>query len=149
MDQIPSEKLDPENLKQLYDELYEKSAPRRLPKTFEFVVRKRMSVFFGTSFEEKQVVNVPKKFDMVSSDGKIVGEAKRYTRTKNNSGITSTIAEYVWLLEKTPGEKKFIVFGGEREIPEKWLKKHRHLLDGNLSFYFYDMETDVLEELNK
>ena len=85
---------------------------------------------------------------MVSPDGSIVGEAKYYRKTKGGeSGKNSISAEYVWLLEKTPAKTKFIVFGGAKEILESWIKKHTHLFEKDLSFFFYDMETDVLEKL--
>jgi hypothetical protein len=142
--------LEPGELAKLYDKIEKETAHRRIPKTFESAARKKMSDFFYVKLIEKKIAEVPKKFDMVSPDGNIIGEAKYYRKTKGGeSGKYSIFAEYVWLLEKTPAKTKFIVFGGAREIIEKWIAKHNHLFEGNLSFYFYDMETDVLEELNK
>ena len=148
MDKGANEKLDPDKISELYDKIVKETAPRRIPKKFEIAARKKMSDFFCVKLTEKQVSNVPKKFDMVSPDGNIVGEAKYYRKTKGGeSGKDSIFAEYIRLLEKTPAEKKFMVFGGERKILEKWFKKHKHLFEDNLAFYFYDMDTDKLEEL--
>lgn len=135
-------------LTKLYDKVEKETAYRLIPTQFELVVREKMSNYFGIQLLEKQVKNVPKKFDMVSPDGSIIGEAKFYRKTKGGeSGKYSIFAEYVWLLEKTSAKTKFIVFGGAREIIEKWIAKHKHLFEKNLSFFFYDMETDRLEKL--
>jgi len=49
----------------------------------------------------------------------------------------STIAEYVWLLEKLQAEKKFLVFGNQIEVPKRWLQKYGSLVNG-VDFYFLD-----------
>lgn len=79
----------------------------------------------------RQVVHVPKKFDFVSPDRHIVGDAKYYTRV-GGMGLPpakfSVIAEHVWLLEKTGAREKFLVFGNDREVPIRWLKRYGGLV---------------------
>jgi hypothetical protein len=109
-------------------------------KEFEAVACKVMSGVFGTPLALGQVSGVPKTFDLVSRNGSIIGDAKFYTMV-NGSGLPPakfpTIAEYVWLLEKTGAAQKFMVFGNQRAVPEEWLKRYGHLLDG-VEFYFID-----------
>ena len=48
-------------------------------KQFENHARKRMSQYFGVTLTEKNPIGFPKRFDMVSPDGTIVGDAKFLT----------------------------------------------------------------------
>jgi hypothetical protein len=82
---------------------------------------------------------VTHSFDLVSPDGKIVGDAKWY---KDLAPIPaaklSVVAEYVWLLSLLEGvERRFLVFGRDRAVPERWLRRFSPLLDG-VEFYFLD-----------
>lgn len=85
-----------------------------------------------------QVGNVPKRFDFVSTDQQIVGDAKYYTRV-GGAGLPpakfSVIAEHVWLLEKTGAREKFLVFGNDRQVPVRWLERYGGLVTG-VAFYF-------------
>ena len=91
------------------------------------------------------VGSIPKRFDFVSPDRSIVGDAKYYTRGGTPSGKLATISEYVWLLEKTSTAEKFLVFGNDRRVPIMWLQKYGALLSG-ITFYFLTDDGD-LEEL--
>lgn len=118
------------------------------PAAFEALCRKVLSDAFGTAMQPGRVDGVPKQFDLVSEDGRIVGDAKYYTAV-NGTGLPpakfATIAEYVWLLEKTRAEKKFLVFGNDRRVPEWWLDRY-----GKLAFveFYYLSANEVLEKLN-
>ena len=57
----------------------------------------------------------------------------------------ATIAEYVWLLEKIPCEKKFLVFGNDKRVPNEWLKRYKTLVS-DVAFYFIN-EDNQLEKL--
>lgn len=48
-------------------------------KAFEILARERMSKHLGVTLVERQLPGVPKKFDMVSADGTVVGDAKCLT----------------------------------------------------------------------
>ena len=47
----------------------------------------------------------------------------------------ATIAEHVWLLEKTGAPTTFLVFGNDREVPALWLERYGSLATG-VAFYF-------------
>lgn len=84
---------------------------------------------------------VVKKFDLVSSDRAIVGDAKHYKNLPTPAAKWSTIAEYVWLLQHVQDAKRrFLVFGLDREVPERWLERFRPLTKG-IDFWFLDGET--------
>jgi len=75
------------------------------PAGFESLARPVMCREFGvTDLPPGKAGSVPKEFDYVSSDGRIVGDAKYYTLV-GGTGLPpakfSIIAEHIWLLEKT------------------------------------------------
>lgn len=110
------------------------------PKSFEEIVKKVMGKKYGVNFNAGRIKGVPKKFDLVSSDEQIVGDAKYYTMVKGEympPAKFSVIAEYVWLLEKTSSMHKFLVFGNDERVPAKWLRKYGKLVK-KIKFYFVD-----------
>lgn len=116
---------------------------------FEKRAQRLMSEVYGALLAPGKVPGVPKAFDLVSADQTIVGDAKFYTMV-NGVGLPpakfATIAEYVWLLEKTYAAKKFLVFGNQRRVPEEWLARFGRLVDG-IEFFFLG-PTDVIERLS-
>jgi len=114
---------------------------------FEEHIREFFSKEFNVSFASRKVKikGVEKSFDLVSGDGKYIGDAKYYKNIKAPAAKFSTIAEYVWLLEKTAAKHKFIVFGQDREVPVRWLKRFGCLT--NVDFYFFSK--NKLEKLKK
>jgi len=116
---------------------------------FENIARKVMSEHFKTHLVKGRVAGIPKEFDMVSADCRIVGDAKYLTMVHGISippAKFSNIAEHVWLLEKTTATHKFLVFGHDRRVPQEWLKRYGHLVK-DVAFYFVD-ENGKLEKLN-
>jgi hypothetical protein len=108
------------------------------PQAFEELAQKKMSDHFGVPLTTAEVPGVPKKFDMVSPDKEIVGDAKYFTLVRGQRlppAKFSVIAEHVWLLEKTDAATKFLVFGNDRQVPELWLKRYGDLASG-VAFYF-------------
>lgn len=108
------------------------------PYHFEKIAQKIMSETFQKPLSPKYIPGVPKKFDLVSDDFSIIGDVKYYTLVRgsdNPPAKFSTIAEYVWLLEKTKAITKFLVFGNDIRVPEIWLKKYGSLVI-NVGFYF-------------
>ena len=85
-------------------------------------------------------------FDLVSPDASVVGDAKWYKDLKPSpSAKLSVIAEYVWLLgHVTEASKRFLVFGKDRSVPQRWLSRFSPLLKG-VEFWF--IEGDDLERL--
>ena len=108
------------------------------PLAFEQLCREVMSNKYGTLLRSATVDGVRKQFDLVSADESIVGDAKYYTAVKG-TGLPpakfATIAEYVWLLEKTSATRRFLVFGNDRRVPEWWLERYGGLLQG-VDFYY-------------
>lgn len=104
---------------------------------FEEKVRQFFIKKFNVNFEPKKIKikRVQKSFDLVSADGKYIGDVKFYKNIKTPAAKWSTIAEYVWLLEKTKAEHKFIVFGQDKDVPIRWLKRFGSLT--NIQFYFF------------
>ena len=127
----------------------QKSSTKISPYAFEDIARVAMTKLFDSSLFPAKVGNVEKKFDFVSEDESIVGDAKYYCMVNGQSippAKFSTIAEHVWLLENTKAKVKFLVFGNDRRVPEKWLEKYGNLVK-SVDFYFLDVEEGTLEEL--
>lgn len=108
-----------------------------------------MTQFFGTELREKSIENIPKKFDLVSDDRLIVGDAKYLTLVngvKLPPAKFMEISGHVWLLENTPASRRFLVFGNQRDVPKWWLKKYGTLVR-SVEFYFLS-DQGKLERLN-
>jgi hypothetical protein len=109
-----------------------------LPAAFEGLARRLLGERYATILPPGRVPGVRKLFDFVSPDGRIVGDAKYYTRV---GGIRlppakfSVIAEHVWLLEKTHAPGTFLVFGNDRRVPVLWLERYGNLVS-SVVFYF-------------
>jgi len=98
------------------------------------------------------IQGVRKRFDFVSPDGRIVGDAKFYSLVRGVAlppAKFSTIAEHVWHLEKTNAPTTFLVFANDRQVPLLWLERYGNLLSG-VAFYFLreDGRLDVLTSLD-
>ncbi|HXA22804.1 MAG TPA: hypothetical protein VNW90_10915 [Acetobacteraceae bacterium] len=125
------------------------SGPSYTPADFEQSAAVAMGRYYGTTFAPGLIPGVPKKFDFVSPDRKIVGDAKYYTLV-NSIGLPpakfSIIAEHVWLLERTKADRQFLVFGNERRVPERWLAKYGCLVDA--CCFFFLMPDGTLQPLH-
>lgn len=116
---------------------------------FEDFSRKKMSDHFQASLHERKCPDVPKRFDFVSDDGSIVGDAKYLTLVRGKNPPPAKFMEicgHVWFLERTNSAKRFLVFGNQREVPEMWLKKYGDLVK-TVQFFFLS-ESGDLERLN-
>jgi len=115
---------------------------------FEEMARVKLEDLFRSPLAPGRLADVPKRFDFVSPDGRIVGDAKYYTLV-GGVGLPpakfSIIAEHVWLLEKTGAPVLFLVFGRDRNVPVQWLKRYGHLTT-QVVFYFL-ADTGELEKL--
>lgn len=117
---------------------------------FEQLARWVMSDTYATKLQSGKLPGVNKIFDMTSPDGTVVGDAKYYTMVGGERlppAKFSVIAEHVWLLEKTDAKRKFLVFGNDRRVSEKWLEKYGDLVS-DVAFYFLsdDGQLEVLKE---
>ena len=118
------------------------------PAAFEALTRRILGVRFGTVLSPGSVPGVRKRFDFVSPDRRIVGDAKFYSLVR---GIArppakfATIAEHVWLLEKTGAPTTFLVFGNDRQVPLWWLERYGNLLSGVVLYFLTeDGQLEVL-----
>lgn len=112
------------------------------PATFEALAGRVLGEQFGTALSPGMVPGIRKRFDFVSADQQIVGDAKYYTLVGGERlppAKFATIAEHVWLLEKTNAPKQFLVFGNDREVPLRWLERYG-LLAGSVQFFFLSDE---------
>jgi hypothetical protein len=123
-------------------------------RVFENLCMNKLGEYFKAYLSKGKVPNIPKEFDMVSPDGKIIGDAKYFTMVRGESILPripsakfATIAEHVWLLEKSDAVHKFLCFGNDRRVPKEWLKRYGHLVE-NVTFFFLDEQTRLLEKLN-
>ena len=119
------------------------------PSEFEDIVREFLYKEWGIRFNKIKVkiADSKKEFDFVSEDGKCIGDAKYYKNTPTGvpSAKLSTISEYVWLLQNTDSQRKFLIFGNEKKVPLMFLSRWGSLVK-NIEFYFFDGYT--LERLN-
>ena len=126
-----------------------KPASAMNPRSFETLARKKFTEHFKIGLTERNILGIGKRWDMVSSNGSIVGDAKYYTLVRGTRlppAKFATIAEHVWLLEKTNAEIKFLVFGNQIEVPQRWLEKYGNLIT-DVQFYFMD-DSGKITKLN-
>ena len=110
------------------------------PREFEEVAREAMSRMFATSLNERMVGDFPKRWDFLSQDLSIVGDAKYLTLVRGVDlppAKFMEIAAHVWLLEKIEASHRFLVFGNQIEVPRLWLRKYGRIATP-VEFYFSD-----------
>ncbi len=97
---------------------------------FEEVVAKSLGRLFGVEFGPSSDQAHPREFAFASSDGRLLGDIIYGTMVAGR-GLSkakySEISETVWLLEKSPAETRFVVFGHQIQVPEFWLQKYGHV----------------------
>lgn len=111
------------------------------PVTFESLARRVLGNRYGTELSPGMLVGIRKRFDYVSADQQVIGDAKYYTlvgRERLPPAKFATIAEHVWLLEKTGAPTQFLVFGNDRDVPLRWLERYGALARGVQFFYLSD-----------
>lgn len=110
-------------------------------KEFEILAQEVLGFHVGKPLRERRIVfdgGGSKKFDLVSDDLTMIGDAKFYGPSGYPpSGKLATVAEFVWLLQHVAqGERRFLVFGGNRQVPDAFLKRWGPALTGPIEFYF-------------
>ena len=115
------------------------------PRQFEHFARLKMSEHFNTHLSARLVQPPNKRFDLVSEDETIIGDAQFYTLVRGSRlppAKFAVIAEHVWLLEKTSARHKFLVFGNDRRVPQMWLAKYEQCVSG-VNFYFLTQQGEI------
>ncbi len=105
---------------------------------FETLARRVLSERYAVELAPGSVPGVRKQFDFVSPDRQVIGNTAYGAGVRGTALPTAkfaTIAEHVWLLEKTGASTTFLVFGSDREVPAVWLERYGSLL-GGVAFYF-------------
>ena len=118
-------------------------------KQFQEFASIEMGKHYGVHFAEKNPKGFPKRFDMVSPDERIVGDAK-YLTLVHGTGLPPAkfmeIAGHMWLLEHVAAERRFLVFGNQREVPLLWIRKYGALVHGvELFFLASDGNLETLD----
>jgi hypothetical protein len=111
------------------------------PAAFEALAAQILGERYRTPLAPAMVAGIRKRFDFVSSDAQIVGDAKYSTLVGGERlppAKFATIAEHVWLLEKTGAPTQFLVFGNDREVPLRWLERYGALVRSVQFFFLSD-----------
>lgn len=111
------------------------------PVQFEALAGRVLGEHYRTVFASGSLAGISKRFDFVSADQQIVSDAKYYTLVGGERlppAKFATIAEHVWLLEKTNAPTQFLVFGNDREVPLRWLARYGSLADSVQFFFLSD-----------
>jgi hypothetical protein len=115
---------------------------------FEALARRILSDRYRVALRPGSLPGVAKVFDFVSPDHRVVGDAK-YFSLAGGVGLPaakfSIVAEHIWLLEKSGASTTFLVFGNQREVPERWLARYGELAS-SVAFFFLS-EDGTLEQL--
>ena len=82
------------------------------------------------------------KFDYVSADKKFMGDAKFLKNIPEPAAKYDNISKYVWLLQNSDAQIKFLIFGRDKEVPERYLKRFEPLIK-DVEFYFFNNESLV------
>lgn len=93
-----------------------------------------------------KIHELEKSFDLVSDDVNCIGDAKFCKSLDVPAAKWSAIAEYVWLLQFTNARNKFLIFGRDKDVPQRWLNRYRSLI-GDVKFYFFDHKNRDLQAL--
>lgn len=126
---------------------FEKPNDKMSFRQFEIDARKFLSKHWSVELKEREVKigDASKKFDFVSEDQSFVGDAKFMKNIPVPAAKWSHISECIWLLQKTRAKRKFMLFGQDKEIPERYLKRWSSIVT-DIEFYFFDGKK--LERLN-
>lgn len=92
------------------------------------------------------VCGSPRSFDAVSDDGRVVGDAKRLTWGLNQPAAKlSGLSEIVLHLSQVHCNRRLLVCGGDRRVPEKFLDRWRGLTQElGVEVYFLDERLERL-----
>lgn len=109
-------------------------------KAFEDYARRYFSDLWSVDLQARSLNvagQVAWKFDLVSSDDRLVGDAEWLKNIAVPAAKWQAIAEYIWLLQKVSADKVFMVFGRDVEVAQRYLARVRPLTPP-VEFYFLD-----------
>lgn len=111
-------------------------------KDFADRAREVMNEFYGRSLKAHKIGGT-KIWDFVSPDGMVVGDARWFGGSV--PAARAFISEAVWLLEKVGAVQKFIVFGGEADVPRQWLELWATLCPEDVALFYLDNKGELHE----
>lgn len=111
-------------------------------KDFSERAREVMNEFFGRPLKPRKIGGT-KIWDYVSPDGMVVGDARWFTGSV--PAARAFVSEAVWLLEKVGAVQKFIVFGGEADVPRQWLELWATLCAEDIALFYLDNKGELHE----
>ncbi len=111
-------------------------------KDFSESAREVMVEFYGRTLKPKKIGGT-KIWDYVSADGMVVGDARWFGQSV--PAARAFISEAVWLLEKVGAVQKFVVFGGETEVPRQWLELWSTLCPEDIALFYLDSKGELHE----
>ncbi len=111
-------------------------------KDFAERAREVMNEFYGRSLKPQKIGGT-KIWDFVSPDGMVVGDARWFSGSV--PAARAFISEAVWLLEKVGAVQKFIVFGGEADVPRQWLELWATLCPEDVALFYLDNKGELHE----
>ena len=104
--------------------------------------REVMVEFYGRTLKPKKIGGT-KIWDYVSGDGAVVGDARWFGQSL--PAARAFVSEAVWLLEKVGAVQKFIVFGGETEVPRQWLELWATMCPEDIALFYLDTNGELHE----
>lgn len=111
-------------------------------KDFSERAREVMNEFYGRALKPRKIGGT-KIWDYASNDGMVVGDARWFGQTV--PAARAFISEAVWLLEKVGAVQKFIVFGGESDVPRQWLELWATLCPEDVALFYLDNKGELHE----
>lgn len=111
-------------------------------KDFSERAREVMNEFYGRALKPAKIGGT-KIWDYVSPDGMVVGDARWFGQSV--PAARAFISEAVWLLEKVGAVQKFIVFGGEADVPRQWLELWATLCPEDIALFYLDNKGELHE----
>jgi hypothetical protein len=111
-------------------------------KDFSERAREVMNEFYGRALKPSKIGGT-KIWDYVSPDGMVVGDARWFGQSV--PAARAFISEAVWLLEKVGAVQKFIVFGGEADVPRQWLELWATLCPEDIALFYLDNKGELHE----
>lgn len=111
-------------------------------KDFSDRAREVMNEFYGRGLKPKKIGGT-KIWDYVSGDGMVVGDARWFGQSL--PAARAFISEAIWLLEKVGAVQKFIVFGGEADVPRQWLELWATLCPEDVALFYLDNKGELHE----
>jgi regulatory GntR family protein len=116
--------------------------------TFPAHARRVLSARWGSTLQRRTAVmpgGEARPFELVSGNGRIVGDVVWLEGRGDAEAKWATIAEAVLIVgHVTRADRRFLVFGQDREVVGGWLSRYRLLLD-EVEVWFLD--GDRLERL--